>query len=352
MKIWFISLMLIVLCFCSQPKTKVRLNEIKVIGSHNSYKIRFEEPLFKLLSQVDSSRIAKLHYDHIPIIDQLRLGLRNLEIDVFHDPQGGHFSNPKALEWLRSMGIEPEPFDNEGKLEKPGLKVFHIQDFDFRSHELLFSDLLESIKVWSDETPEHVPVFITLEAKDKVIDSLTAPLPFTKKALDGIDAEILKYLGEEKLITPDWVRGGKTSLNEKITTDGWPILDDCLGKFIFVLDNHKGKRTRYVEDHPGLKGRIMFVDAAPGSPEAAFLIRNDPKKQGKEIEKLISQGYIIRTRADASTREARSDDYSKFEAAKACGAQVITTDYYLPTELFPSKYKVVFENDTYEIVSE
>jgi hypothetical protein len=36
-----------------------------------------------------------------------------------------------------------------------------------------------------------------------------------------------------------------------------------------------------------------------------------------------------------------------FEAAKASGAQIITTDYYLPSTYFPSTYKVGFAEGKY-----
>jgi len=36
---------------------------------------------------------------------------------------------------------------------------------------------------------------------------------------------------------------------------------------------------------------------------------------------------MVRARADAETKESRTDDYTKFEKAKESGAQVISTDY-------------------------
>ena len=47
------------------------------------------------------------------------------------------------------------------------------------------------------------------------------------------------------------------------------------------------------------------------------------------------------------TREARLNHYSMFEAAKERGAQVITTDYYLPSTLFPSTYQAIFKEGKY-----
>ena len=52
----------------------------------------------------------------------------------------------------------------------------------------------------------------------------------------------------------------------------------------------------------------------------------------------------------SSLKEARMSDYSRFEKAKASGAQVITTDYYIPSELFPSDFKVSFDDGAYERV--
>lgn len=56
----------------------------------------------------------------------------------------------------------------------------------------------------------------------------------------------------------------------------------------------------------------------------------------------------MRTRADAGTKESRTNDYRKIEKAKESGAQVISTDYYIPTTLFQSDFKVCFEDGSYE----
>ncbi|MEP6805656.1 MAG: Ca2+-dependent phosphoinositide-specific phospholipase C, partial [Flavobacterium sp.] len=66
-----------------------------------------------------------------------------------------------------------------------------------------------------------------------------------------------------------------------------------------------------------------------------------------EIADLVKKGYIIRTRADSDTKEARKNDYTHFEAAKKSGAQVITTDYYLPSTLFSSPYQIKYDDGTY-----
>ncbi|POY40566.1 hypothetical protein C3L50_03435 [Flavobacterium alvei] len=341
-------LLILVIIICSFTSDEVHLNDIQVIGSHNSYKMAIEEPLFHYLFKLDSSRAKSLQYSHIPLEEQLDLGLRNLELDVFYDPNGGYFSNPKGLEIVKKMRQEPKAFDKEEKLKKPGLKMFHIQDIDFRSHYLLFKDALLALKKWSDKHPNHTPIFILMNTKDQVVENLRKPLPFTAKALDSIDIEIKSVFSDKQLITPDLVRGKYKTLEEAILKKGWPELKTVKGRFLFVLDEKEDKINKYLEHHFSLQDRVLFVNSQEGNPEAAFQILNDPVKDFDYIKKLVAKGYMVRTRADSDTKQARTNDYTSFEKAKASGAQVISTDYYLPSQLFKSDFKISFENNTFE----
>lgn len=335
---------------CEQAKQKIALNEIQVIGSHNSYKIAIEKPLWDYLYSVDSARAISLQYGHIPILEQLELGLRNLELDVFYDPLGGHFSNPKGLRIVQSIGGKSLPYDENEKLKEPGLKMFHIQDIDFRSHHLLFKDALKEIKKWSDKNPKHTPVFVLINTKDQKVEDLIEPLLFSKAALDSLDMEIKRVFNENQLITPDWVRGDFETLEEAILTKAWPDLNESKGRFLFVLDENSEKINSYLGGHASLKRRVLFTNSKEGNPEAAFRIINDPLKDFDYIKDLVSRGYIVRTRADSGTKESRNNDYRRFEKAKASGAQIISTDYYIPATLYKSSFKVSFENNSYERV--
>lgn len=321
----------------------LRLNQIQVIGSHNSYKNAIEPTLYKVISAKDSTnRLSGLEYDHIAITDQLNMGLRNLEIDIYADSNGGKYAHPKGLD----LAKPEKPYDPDGKMKKPGFKVFHVTDIDFRSSVLTFEDCLQELKKWSDAHPGHVPVFITLEPKDGEANRFgTVPEMFNTKLFDESDAIIRANLGADKLITPDMVRGKYATLEEAVLKGNWPTLKEAKGKFFFILDNSDTKRDLYMKGHPSLKGRVVFVNAQPGTPEAAALFRNDPEDAA--IPDLIKKGYIIRTRADADTKQARSNDYSHFEAAKKSGAQIITTDYYKPSTFFKSTYHIKFDDGGY-----
>jgi hypothetical protein len=334
--------LLLASCFSvfAQTDDHLKINKTQVIGSHNSYKQAIDPLLFKAFTQKDSAAASSLDYEHIPITAQLDLGLRNLEIDVYPDEKGAKYANPKGLQMVAGQ----KPYDPEGKMKQPGFKVLHVPDLDFRTHYFTLIDCLQGLKAWSDAHPDHTPVYITLEVKGKIAtDGKTEGI--TAKDFDNLDDILLEHLGEKHMLTPDQVRGKFESLESAVLHDNWPTLKEAKGKFVFVLDDSGSKRDMYIAGHPSLHGRTMFANALPGTPEAAFLIRNNAK--ASEIPDLVKKGYLIRTRADSDTREARRNDKSTFEAACQSGAQIITTDYYQKSTHFDSDYSVSFEGSTY-----
>lgn len=324
-------------------KDSQKINMLQVIGSHNSYKNAIEPALFEVLDANDETHgVRGLQYEHISIPEQLDLGLRNLEIDIYADSKGGKFAHPKGLELAK-----PErQYDPKGAMMKPGFKVLHVPDIDFRSSVSTFEECLDMLRKWSDAHPQHEPVFITLEPKDGKANRFgTVPEAFTEALFDEMDAVLQQHLGTKKLITPDGVRGNYATLEEAVLKGNWPKLQDARGKFLIILDDSGEKRELYRKGHPSLRGRMVFINAQPGSPEAAALFRNNP--QDESIAGLVKKGYIIRTRADADTKEARANDTAHFKEAQASGAQIITTDYYAPSRFFDSPYKVQFEDGSY-----
>jgi Phosphoinositide phospholipase C, Ca2+-dependent len=319
------------------------INQIQVVGSHNSYKQAIDPELFNVIKSQDLVAANSLDYEHIPMPAQLDLGLRNLEIDVYADGKGGKYAHPGGFEKVKGQPA----FDRDGEMSKPGFKVFHVPDLDFRSSALTFVMALQQLKKWSETHPDHTPVFITLEVKDDSIKrkGFTQPEVFTNKTFDELDAVIIENLGKEHIIDPDRVRGKYNTLEEAVLAQNWPKLSQAKGKFLFVLDAKGRKRATYIQGHPSLKGRVLFANAEPGTPEAALMIRNNPKDE--QIPELVKKGYIIRTRADADTKQARNNDWSDFEAACKSGAQIITTDYYQKSTHFKSDYVISFADGKY-----
>ncbi|MES2890865.1 MAG: phosphatidylinositol-specific phospholipase C1-like protein [Bacteroidota bacterium] len=331
-------------CCNQQPVQK--MNEVQVIGSHNSYKQFIDTHLLSMM--VSENPDAKsLEYDNTSLSDQLSLGLRNLEIDVYADVKGGKFSKPGGLEWA---GKDPQrPYDPNNLMVEPGLKVLHMQDLDFRSSCLTLKNCLAELKSWSAAHPAHEPVYITMNAKDDTVakPGFSPPEKFTAEVLKELDKAIRAEMGNEKLVTPDLVRGKYNTLEEAVLAKNWPSLKDAAGKFVFILDEKNEKRDAYIDGNPSLTGRVLFVNAPAGTPSAAIMIMNDPLKEKDQIQSLVRKGYIVRTRADAETKEARANDKTRFNAACESGAQIITTDYYQKSTLFNSPYTISFEDGKY-----
>jgi hypothetical protein len=324
------------------------INKIQIIGSHNSYKQAIDPTLFGKIRYVDDALARSLDYSHIGLSDQLSLGLHNLEIDLYADVKGGKYAHPGGLKWI-GKSARKLPYDPLNEMNEPGFKIFHVQDIDFRSNCLTLTRCLRELKDWSDEHKDHYPVFITINAKDDIIPlpGFTLPEKFRSPVFDRLDKAIVGTLGADKIITPDDVRGGYPTLESAVLAGHWPTMAEARGKFIFILDEIGKKRSTYISGHPSLHNRVIFVNADPGTPEAAFLIINDPLKDSGKIRDMVRKGYMVRTRADADTEEARRNDLRRFNAACASGAQIITTDYYRKSTHFSSDYVVSFDKGEY-----
>jgi hypothetical protein len=77
----------------------------------------------------------------------------------------------------------------------------------------------------------------------------------------------------------------------------------------------------------------MFVNTPEGSPAAGYITLNE-NADVPRITADVKAGYIVRTRADADTVEARANDSRRRDAALASGAQYVSTDYRRPDARF------------------
>lgn len=346
------------------------LNRIQVLGTHNSYSIGVDPRVLalletrlpsmgKLAAQMPEERRREmliahpndvsfkeaLSYRHPSLTEQLDLGVRGLEIDVNADPDGGAYADPGAYRLLRAEGVtDLLPFD-PAAMKAPGIKVLHMADLDFRSSCPTFRGCLAEMKAWSDQHPGHIPIFVMIEAKVQAIPILpgsATPPPFTSATYDEIDRTIAEVIGRANVITPDEVRGTYPTLEKAVLAGNWPTLGKARGKFIFQLitaTGHDGA-SAYLEGHPGLKGRMAFLDSQPGQDHAAFILDDNALVRGKEIRDEIAKGYIVRSRADIETYEAKTNDQRRATAAFASGAQIVSTDFEKPGNAYGTPYVV------------
>ncbi len=335
--------LLIILAGCSSELgvDELRFNEIQVLGSHNSYKLAMDAELLATLQKSNPALADSLDYSHPPLEQQLDMGVRALELDIYYDPQGGMYAKPLGL----SLVATATEYDVQGKMLQPGFKVLHAQDIDFRSTCLTFTDCLYALKNWSEGHPGHIPIMVSINAKDDVIDQpgFVIPLKFDGAAWDALDAVLRDTLGD-KLILPAEIRGEAETVNEAITDEGWPELASLMNRFLFVLDESVEKNTVYLQDR---ENTVLFPNMPEGDPNSAVRIINRPIEDMDLIKKLVKQGYLVRTRADADTREARSGDTRRRDAAVSSGAHFISTDYYREDVRFESGYSVDAPKNAY-----
>jgi Phosphoinositide phospholipase C, Ca2+-dependent len=300
---------------------RLRLNEVQVLGSHNSYHATPFPEVLAALRGVNPATAAGLDYGHRPLPDQFDLGVRQIELDVWSDPDGGKYADPSLLQ---SLDLPPP---DPAVMNEPGFKVIHEANIDTRSTCLTFVLCLRAVKTWSDAHPGHVPIMIEVEMKDATED-------VTPGTFDALEAEIRSVFEPDDLITPDDVRGTDPSLGYAVRTRGWPTLGEVRGRVLFTLDNEALANIER-RDHPSLRGRILFAPSAPGEHDAAFAKLNDPIRDAAKIKAALAANMLVRTRADADTVQARSGDTKMRDTALAGGAQFVSTDYEVPDPRFP-----------------
>lgn len=337
----------------------LRLNQIQVIGSHNSYRIRIDQDIYEKLLTLQgampaSLQISELDYTHIPLQDQFYdYGIRQIELDLYLDPNGGRFYSRKG------NGVAGR--DEESKIEalkKPGIKIMHIPDVDFNTHYYSFKDALRDIKDFSNKNPNHLPIAILLEMKTETINDyipnvgFASALPWDLAGFMEMEKEILAVFEPENIIKPDDIRKNETTLRQGLLTNGWPTIGESRGKVMFMFTNTNEQNITYKQGAPSLENRLCFTNANPNEDDAAFLKIDDPVFGQEDIRKYVQEGFLIRTRTDAGTVEARNGDYSMFNAALSSGAQFLSTDYYKPDyrakeNLEFTNYSVSFGNKLY-----
>lgn len=313
------------------PAGDLRINQIQAVATHNSYhrEVSFAEqrimgrydPDFQNLLYSHASLPAQFAQQHVP----------GIELDVFPDPDGGLYANPL----IRQFAQQPPLSDPAWK--RPGFKVLHWADFDYATSCVSLRGCLRQVKKWSDRNQGHVTVPILLELKGtdprfEELGGARSPA-WDTEMLDALDAEIRGVFGEQRMVTPDDIRRSGLTLEESLLRYGWPKVADSRGQVMFLMDND-GQEIQDAYRAGGresLQGRVLFTDAEPGRPDAAFVKHNDPTGAEQQvITELVRAGYFVRTRADVPLDQATTGDRSMLSAALNSGAQMVSTDFPAP----------------------
>lgn len=268
----------------------LRLQHVQALGTHNSTHLR-DDPI-----------VHPSHdYAHAPLDVQLEeQGVRQFELDL-------HLH------------------------ESLGWQVFHLPAVDDETTCLQLADCLGLLKAWSDRNPWHLPLVIWFEPKDEDLDAAIPELELFLDRHDELEQAVLDVIPAELIVTPDELRGDHPDLPSALAAaGGWPTLGQLRGRFIFSMLDSDAHRAAYLEGHPALEGRLMFVDAdAPADPFAAIFKINDAVRDAAEVQAALAAGMMVTSNIDgAGSTDAEAQ--ASLEGSLAAGAHHLSTDYPAP----------------------
>jgi hypothetical protein len=339
--------------------TGVKINDIQMLSSHNSYKKNISPVIWCLSNKLALQTFAReLHYEHRPLPQEADLGVRHFELDIHYDP-GDRMLEFKFLRMAQHLLHRPknatylDVYDGpsrgnttliEQKWKKPSFKTMHDPNVDFLSTCSLFTECLQQLKDWSDAHPRHLPITIQLELvaefgaevtfvnKDilKILNFME-PIPATTSMLEFLEQEITSVIPQPKLFVPDDLRGGYRTLREAVAANAWPDIETMRGRFIMVLSPSRAQAELYLRDHPSLRGRKMFLTTGGmGADHAAFIKIDESEGREDYLRSLVANHYMVRTRADEAGKQAFENNVTRRESALASASHFVSTDYPAP----------------------
>eukprot|EP00271_Cylindrocystis_brebissonii_P021215 TRINITY_DN745_c0_g1_i1.p1 TRINITY_DN745_c0_g1~~TRINITY_DN745_c0_g1_i1.p1 ORF type:complete len:448 (-),score=44.47 TRINITY_DN745_c0_g1_i1:954-2297(-) len=309
----------------------LKVNEIQMMGTHNSYHFQSDAELLNLTAEFKPHWPIALAYNHTPIPHQLEKGYRFFEIDVYDDPSGGLYSR-RAINDLLGRDV----LSKDKALLKPGWKVLHIQDVDFESSCNTFKDCLQQISNFSKSHPRHFPIGIRVEVKYEYYGwppKSVHPDKVTVNSLLSLEAEIQDIFPDDAIIRPSDVlveiEGDVPPGSHLKYKVNWPTLSHAAGKVFFFLITNEPARV-YTKNVKYPFGRVMFATYKPlggSDPNMESYVAFDPDVPVYYMATLVKEGAFVFARADADTEEARAGDPTRLHEAIQRGANVILTDF-------------------------
>ena len=273
---------------------EIRLDDIRVVATHNSYKQDIPSASAFLYGAIGMG--GRYGYSLPTLTEQLNTGVRSFELDIYS-----------------SSSVQG------------GFAVMHNSLVDGGSSASSLYLALSELKMWSDYNPKHVPVTVLIEPKTLGGMGYSALNSDDLLALD----EMLAELFGAKLYTPAQALGGYSSFSELRADNGYPFLSEMLGKFIFLL--HDGSAAeRYIALDTTMRTQKMFyaIDLYNDSghaPQAMFAIINgfSDERGRTAYERAVATHFIIRTMAD----EYGDFGEEKLASVLQSEANIISTDY-------------------------
>jgi len=285
----------------------IRLNEIRFIGTHNSYKAynpAAEKLMERLIAPLGLAGSGVWSYGFEPLSQQFSRGIRSLELDVMR--------------------------------EKDGLRCAHIPVVDYASTCPDFGLALREIALWSDRHPGHLPITVLVEAKTTILSGGKLFHNFNLDDVLYLEEIVAERLGE-RLYTPAEMLGAYENFAQLRAADDYPVLSELLGKILVIYHYDRRTTEAYAAHDPTLRSQKMFIsslqwydgdgedwwpDSDVNQDYACFGIDN---WSGSPIleENARLHSMLMRTRTDSYPW--RADEWEA--EAMATGAFILSTDF-------------------------
>lgn len=255
----------------------LRWNHVQALGTHNSY---HQHP--------PSDVVYDWDYEHLPLDQQLDLGVRQFELDAHWDASTREIA------------------------------VYHVFAVDQETSCASWPECIGVLRAWMDAQPAALPIFVLVEAKAEGGGNA-----FDATALATLDAQLREAW--PSVITPAEIRGSAATLRDAIAGVGWPTLGALRGRAAFMLHEYGALRDAYlaaVED-PALFPQPTTLE----DDWASAFVMNDPVGGAAAIADAAASGFLVRTMADPGQTAAASGDYSARDAALSGAAHFVSTNW-------------------------
>lgn len=253
--ITLLSLIVVSVASAQDFPDSIPMNEIRVLASHNSYKIQPTARTMKFINRFKSflgeeNQPFQLAYSHRSISEQLSTyHIRGLELDVYNDPKGGRYFKHRLNFFIPKQRIREEKYK---ALQEPGFKIIHIPDIDYQTNYLSLADALKELNDWSVSNPTHAPIFVNIELKGSALGDeagilrifgFKKAIPFDRNSLIQMDSLFQAELST--IYSTNDFLNNEHNLQDRIQHQGWPTLGEVRGR-IFVIIQGSGA-SNYTE---------------------------------------------------------------------------------------------------------
>lgn len=273
-----------------------KLIDLQFLATHNSYK-KEKSSTEKLFSKF-SKELDGGNYYFENITDQLNVGIRSFEFDIFC------------------------------RRQKSGVSFhsFHIGGLDMSSNAFDFSACLEEINLWSKANPNHLPLTIIIELKNR--GGMYPYVPIEGKDLDDFDNLLKRKI--TNLYTPSQAFEGYENLNEMRAVEDSPSLAETMGKVLFIL--HRGDLTDdYINLDKEYKSQAMFPsgyfwwDETIGKHQFVIINNHGYFEHSTEENGGRKHGYLFRIMIDDES--GGIPDQETINQALLTGATICSTNH-------------------------